>query len=616
MLKLLTPVIYITLCIISTITQAKIIDPPYTIERAIHTIKINADASSLETNELTTLINTQQVANSGSDDQLTFSAETESIKVVEAYTLLPNGKRIDVSKNNIHIKDAENNGATSINDSKIVEIIYPNVVVGSKTHYKAVKTLHKASFKNQYDLFVAFDPHPDWRYVEYNIQYPKSLKLYNDIKDLKGGRIIDAKNGQLRYQYTYTHPQELKVEDNEISYEDYARHLHFTTLADPIALATLFENAATPKAKVTPEIQVLADSITKGIDDDYQQAKAIYNWVSKEIRYVSDSLGEHDYTPHEAIYTLDKRFGDCKDHNNLLITLLKAKHIEASSALINSDRKYKIPTLGSFGAFNHVITYLPKWQLYVDTTTGLNVFGILVESTMDKPTLLTALKAIGHTKTFNSHDEQSINHIKLDIQPDGTIKGTHDVSSSGSKEFTARNEFESYEGQNKEVIENHYFTINGELGTGSFTPTDVYDLNTPFKYSSEFILEPVSNMPGNGAMTVPYGLANSIIHKKSVTKYDDSVEFPFVCRSYYTEDAIELNFPSNVKVTKLPQAAHFNDNGIEYNATYQQDANKVNVKRNLTINKPSAVCNSKDYETWLALHRVLVRDLRGQIIYE
>ena len=130
------------------------------------------------------------------------------------------------------------------------------------------------------------------------------------------------------------------------------------------------------------------------------------------------------------------------------------------------------------------------------------------------------------------------------------------------------------------------------------------------------MLEPVSNMPGNGAMTVPYGLANSIIHKRAATKVDDSVEFPFVCRSYYTEDAIELNFPSNVKVTKIPQAAHFNDNGIEYNATYQLDANKVNVKRALTINKPSAVCNSKDHETWLALHKVLVRDLREQIIYE
>ena len=224
---LLTSFFIITLGFNSTSTQAKVIDPPYTIERAIHTIKINADASSVETDELTTLINTQQVANSGSDDQLTFSAETESIKVVEAYTLLPNGKRIDVSKNNIHIKDAENNGATSINDSKIVQIIYPNVVVGSKTYYKSIKTIRRPLFKNQYDLFIPFDPHSDSRYVEYNIQYPKSLKLYNDIKDLSGGLISDAKNGQLRYQYTYTHPQELKVEDNEISYEDFAPHLHF-----------------------------------------------------------------------------------------------------------------------------------------------------------------------------------------------------------------------------------------------------------------------------------------------------------------------------------------------------------------------------------------------------
>ena len=54
------------------------------------------------------------------------------------------------------------------------------------------------------------------------------------------------------------------------------------------------------------------------------------------------------------------------------------------------------------------------------------------------------------------------------------------------------------------------------------------------------MLEPVSNIPGNGAMTVPYGLANSIIHKRVTTKFDDSVEFLFVCRSYYTEDCSGL----------------------------------------------------------------------------
>ena len=55
----LKPLFLITLSFISVTTQAEIIDPPYTIESAIYNIKINADASSEQTDEVTKKINNQ-----------------------------------------------------------------------------------------------------------------------------------------------------------------------------------------------------------------------------------------------------------------------------------------------------------------------------------------------------------------------------------------------------------------------------------------------------------------------------------------------------------------------------------------------------------------------------
>lgn len=86
----------------------------------------------------------------------------------------------------------------------------------------------------------------------------------------------------------------------------------------PLAFGREFELKAAPKATVDKDIQALADKITLGITDDYLQAKALYEWVSKEIRYVGDFIGENGYTPHDSAYILHRRFGDCKDHNNLL----------------------------------------------------------------------------------------------------------------------------------------------------------------------------------------------------------------------------------------------------------------------------------------------------------
>ncbi len=387
-------------------------------------------------------------------------------------------------------------------------------------------------------------------------------------------------------------------------------------MSGPLALGKLLKETLESKAKVTPEIQALADNITLGIDYEYQQVKALYNWVSKEIRYVADVVGENDYIPHDAGYILHKRFGDCKDPNNLLLTLLKAKHIAASSALVNAGNTYKLTQLGSFNPFNHVITYLPKWDMYVDSTQGLALLGNLGIGTIDKPTLLPELNAIGHTKGFSPQEQQVINHTILEIQADGSIKGSVDTRYGGTEELPIRQTFETYQGQDKAKIEKSYFSAAGETGRGSFTLSDVYDLNVPFKVHGDFVIDPLSNMPGVGALTVPYGLSDSHLKNGANDKRDEKIEFPYCCQSYYTEDTTEMTFPSNVKVFKIPEDANFKDNGVEYHSTYKLGSNKVSVKRSLLAQRPTAVCNSKDHETWLAFHKVLARDIRGQIIYE
>ena len=132
----------------------------------------------------------------------------------------------------------------------------------------------------------------------------------------------------------------------------------------------------------------------------------------------------------------------------------------------------------------------------------------------------------------------------------------------------------------------------------------------------DFVIDPLSNMPGTGALTVPYGLSDSHLKNGANDKRDEKIEFPYCCQTYYTEDTTEMTFPSNVKVFKIPEDANFKDNGVEYHSTYKLESNKVSVKRSLIAQRPIAVCNSKDHETWLAFHKVLARDIRGQIIYE
>lgn len=603
--------------LVATHSHAGITEKPYTFERNIIHIKINADTSSEETEELTTLINTQNGASSSPDDELSYNASKETLTILEAYTILPTGEHIKVSKNNIHTKDqASESSHSNIDDTKVLVIIYPNVTVGSKTYYKSLRKVREQAIKNQYDLYASFGPHQRLDYVEYNIEFSPKLKLFVDSQKLNGGKLSDGKLGQQRYQYTYTQANALSKESYEVDAADYSPYLHFTSYENPLAFAGEFEKKAKPKALVTPEIQAQADKITLGITDDYAQAKAIYNWVSKEIRYVGDFIGENGYTPHDANYILHRRFGDCKDHNNLLLTLLKAKKIDASSALINAGNTFTLSKLGTPSRFDHVITYLPKWDVYIDATQSYAPLGILSSTELDKPTLLMALAKVGHTPKFSVDNDQVLNDVKLYIQTDGTIKGSSETIFKGTKDIVARGIYSEFEGEQKQKMVIDHLKSNRESGTGTLKPDDVHSFTTPYKVAGEFTLDPISNMPGNGAITLPVGLANSVLTLRGNKAPEETISLPYVCESVYLEENTRIEFPSNVKVSKIPDTILFNENGIRYQATYQLNQNTVTAKRSLAYSSPFITCNSKDLDNWKVFHKVLKRDLRGQIVYE
>jgi len=88
-------------------------------------------------------------------------------------------------------------------------------------------------------------------------------------------------------------------------------------------------------------------------------------------------VGSGGVVPHAADTVLDNFYGDCKDHVTLLEAMLTAVGIESSPALINSGNAYHLPTAPALGTINHVITYIPSLDLYLDPTAAQTEFGYL-----------------------------------------------------------------------------------------------------------------------------------------------------------------------------------------------------------------------------------------------
>lgn len=117
--------------------------------------------------------------------------------------------------------------------------------------------------------------------------------------------------------------------------------------------------------RTDPQIINAARSIVflEPAKDDLAEARALFRWVQRTVRYVRDVRGvETLATP---LATMETRSGDCDDHATLLATLLEA---------IGFETRFVLASYSDPSSFEHVyLTVLittgawPVW-MFADTT--------------------------------------------------------------------------------------------------------------------------------------------------------------------------------------------------------------------------------------------------------
>jgi hypothetical protein len=160
-------------------------------------------------------------------------------------------------------------------------------------------------------------------------------------------------------------------------------HILVSTLRSYEELGQSFWAAAAPHVQVTPPIAQLANEITAGIDDRREQAKAISQWVKKNIRYllVHRGIGRNLSVDHAEII-LRNRAGECKEHAILTAALLAAKNIESELVLIYIGKMSFLPDTPTLAFFNHLVLFLPEFSVFDDPTASDLSFGRLMRTGM------------------------------------------------------------------------------------------------------------------------------------------------------------------------------------------------------------------------------------------
>lgn len=586
-------------------------------EKTIVTYTINSDGTYIEEFEELIQIATSEGVKERGQVAYAFKWDLEKISVVEAYTLQPDGKRITVPAKSIKTTETDYDSKKNIfSNKKYKTIIYPEVKVGSLLYRKLRITRHTPYFANHFFKYFEFPlGPPPYKHYEINLIYSDKMPLRIEAMGPVGGLISPSK-GYKKYRYVFSQTEIEPEESGEVDSVDYSPYLAVSSFSDYQNLSETLGKAFQAKSRITPAIKKLADTITKDIETPKDQAKALYYWVGENIRYVGTRIGNGSLVPHTAEEILKNHYGDCKDHALMLEVLLRAKGIESTAALINMGKAYKFPNLPVIHPTNHVITYIPSMDLYLDPTNQYAPFGELSSDLLDKPTLLLSLGKIGHTPRMLAANNHYYSDTRIKIAPDGKMNGvgTFKATGSGAMDFRSYRVSELNDDPQKSVSVRLEF--NSESGSGDIISTSPLDLEKPYEEYFSFEIEAASNFPGPAAMRIPLGPSFAYVEALPNNRLFKSIHHPFVCESKIVEAHYSIEFPSNIKILRTPEDVNFENGGHKYTSNYRLENTTLKVTRSYESDRPSMVCNPSDNETRNAFYDALRKDQMGQVIYQ
>lgn len=135
---------------------------------------------------------------------------------------------------------------------------------------------------------------------------------------------------------------------------------------------------------------------TQKMERDEDKVKAIYQFVQKNIRYISKSDSIYTIYPHRPSEVLKNGYGDCKDFSYLIQSLAKYFNINVDLALLNTHYIPKAEAL-SLDSFNHMIAvYQSQEQNYfLDATDQYSTYGAVPRDFFNLPYLVIRMDQNG-----------------------------------------------------------------------------------------------------------------------------------------------------------------------------------------------------------------------------
>jgi transglutaminase-like putative cysteine protease len=593
------------------VAAARADDASYSIVKSHDEVEVSEGGGYVESREAVYKVLTEQGAQALRQATFSYTEGYQSYSVVAAYTLKADGTRINVDPSSL-MKGYGASSSPGFQDIKTITVVFPSVEVGDEVALTTVFHQTVPWFEDGYAEEFAFSRRTSASDVRVAVTAPSDMTLAIDAAGLSPAT-TEQLNGKTRRVWTYSNASAIGPENDAVDEFDVGPRLVVSSFHDYRSFARTYSGMLKGRADVTPEIRALGGKLTAGLKDNRQKAEALYNWVSEHVAYVEIVLGAGGFIPNYAGSVLATKYGDCKDHVILLQALLAAEGIDSTPVLVYAGARYAISPAPDPGAFNHLITYIPSLNLYLDSTARYAAFGSLPGADAGKPVVRIASADLDRTPS-DTPARASIKSVEtINIATDGSVDGNSRIEARGSVAADIRSLLDAAQslGDTQYLRSLMGPGVEGSLQRGPVgKPSETYSFAALYRHANAL------NIPGPGAIPPslaykPFSFILLISADLPSTRSRD-----YLCPSVDALEDLTINLPPGTTVISLPPTASFSTEGVTLETAYAQpSAGVIHATFHAVANHPAATCSAAYYMRVRPKLAQMVAALRTQILY-
>jgi tetratricopeptide (TPR) repeat protein len=563
------------------------------VEKQITKIAYQADGSNIREVALAAHVQSQAGVQQLAVLAFPYTSYNETVEFDYMRVRKPDDSVVNTPEYNIQDMPGEvTRQAPMYSDLHEKHVTVKGLQVGDTLEYLVRYRTLKPQFPDQFWFQYSFTKELIEKDEELEIAFPRD-KFVN-VESSSYPPKIEEKNGNKLYTWT-TSNLALKTgkaakQKTQTPFPD----VQLTTFHSWAEVGRWYDQLQRPQLAVTPQIQAKAAELTKGLTTDDQKIRAIYDYVSTHIHYVSLSFGVGRYQPHAAEDVLENEYGDCKDKHTLLAALLKAAGYDAWPALINSSRKVN-PKVPSPAEFDHVISFVPRKSatVWLDTTPGASPFGLILLGLRDKDALVipeSATASLQKTPAQPPFESMQLFQADGQLNKDGTFTSKMQLKLRGDNEVLYRIALRSFPAAQWDDLGQKISYASGFGGeVRAFQVSSLDDTSKPLELSYEYTKKSYGDWDNHRTLApLPwFGLESFAIQ-------EDKPEEPILLGAVG-----KLSFDSKMK---LPQGftpsysskVDVSEDFAEYHSRYTIENGILTASRELLIKKTEVPVDSWD----------------------